>query len=67
MRTVEELAERIAEFVKRGPVHFYDILVEFRGENYRDILLAWGELRSQKRLGREKSTGKFIISDVKDR
>ena len=41
----EALAEKILERLKGGPLHFEDILLQFREEPYRVVLQAWGRLR----------------------
>ncbi len=44
---VKELVEEMKETCKEGPFFFYDLLKAFESVPYRDILIAWGELREQ--------------------
>jgi hypothetical protein len=63
MSDLERLAEEILAFLKKKPAYFCDVLREFKNENYRNILLAWGELRAKKKLLREESSGKYLVKD----
>ena len=63
----ETLAEKILERLKGGPLHFEDILLQFREEPYRVVLQAWGRLREAGALGREIETGRYTAADGGDR
>ena len=61
--TPEALADRILERLKDGPLHFEDILLQFREEPYRVVLQAWGILRKADCLGREIETGRYMANE----
>ena len=61
--TPEALADEILERLKDGPLHFEDILLQFRKEPYRVVLQAWGRLREAGALGREIETGKYLANE----
>ncbi len=58
--TAETLANRMLERLKDGPLHFEDILLEFRDAPYRLVLQAWGRLRERDCLDREIETGRYV-------
>ncbi len=59
----EALADKILERLKDGPLHFEDVLLQFRKEPYRVVLQAWGRLREAGVLGRELETGRYVADD----
>ena len=59
----EALADKILERLKDGPLHFEDVLLQFREEPYRVVLQAWGRLREAGVLGRELETGRYVADD----
>lgn len=61
--TPDALAQRILERLKDGPLHFEDILLEFKDTPYRVMLQAWGRLREAGALGREIETGKYVADE----
>ncbi len=61
--TPETLADKILERLKDGPLHFEDILLQFRDEPYRVVLQAWGRLREADALGREIETGRYVAGE----
>ncbi len=61
--TPETLADKILERLKDGPLHFEDILLQFRDEPYRVVLQAWGRLREADALGRELETGRYVANE----
>ena len=63
MDEIEELSTKILESIRKKPLYFYDVLVEFKNEEYRKILLAWGKLRSEKKLSRDEKTGMYKIRE----
>ncbi len=62
----EALADKILERLKDGPLHFEDVLLQFREEPYRVVLQAWGRLREAGVLGRELETGRYVADDGED-
>jgi len=56
------LAKEIAEFLSE-PNHFYDVLRRFETEPYRAVVQAWALLREAGRLGRETTTGRYVIKN----
>ena len=62
-QTTEELGNSILNYLRQGPVYFEDVLLCFRGAQFRDILRAWGRLREDGYLGREVETGKYLLSE----
>ncbi len=60
----EALADKILERLKDGPLHFEDILLHFKGEPYRVVLQAWGQLREADALDREIETGRYVAKQV---
>ena len=63
---LEALADKILERLKDGPLHFEDVLLQFREEPYRVVLQAWGRLREAGVLGRELETGRYVADDGED-
>lgn len=58
---VGEISEKIVELMSKKPIYFFDVLNEFRNVEYRKILLAFGKLRSEKRLSRDEN-GRYVLS-----
>ncbi|MGI9861483.1 hypothetical protein SDD30_08880 [Moorella naiadis] len=52
--------ESILELAKQGPFYFVDILNNLPEADYRDILIAWGEIRERGKLHRDKE-GRYIL------
>ena len=55
------LLDRVMEFVKEKPFFFYDITRHFDQEEYRDLLVAWGTVRSRVKFDRDED-GRYIFS-----
>jgi len=64
MMSPDELARKILDRLRQGPLHFEDILLDFPDESYRLLLNAWGQLREQGLLGRELETGRYVVNDA---
>ena len=47
------------EFVKQKPFFFYDITRHFDKEEYRDLLVAWGTVRSRVKFNRDED-GRYV-------
>lgn len=56
----KDLKNRIIERMKKGPIFFYDILNEFKEEDYRKILQAWGLIREEHKLSRDEQ-GRYLF------
>jgi hypothetical protein len=48
-----DFAKKIKEFLATGPQFFADVIEAFRDQPYRDLLLAWSEIREEKILQRD--------------
>lgn len=57
---LEELKAEIIERMKKGPIFFFDILNEFKEEDYRKILQAWGLIREEHKLSRDEQ-GRYLL------
>lgn len=57
---LEELKAEITERMKKGPIFFFDILNEFKEEDYRKILQAWGLIREEHKLSRDEQ-GRYLL------
>ena len=55
-----ELAQRIVQRLAMGALGFSDLLREFADAEYRDILLAWGEIRDRVPLARDEQ-GRYLL------
>lgn len=47
MDAVVRIKGKMTELLKDKPIMFSDLMDLFDKENYRDILLSWGELREE--------------------
>jgi hypothetical protein len=54
------IEQRILELAQRSPIFYYDILRELRDEDYRTVMLAFGQIR-QKGLFDRDPAGHFIL------
>lgn len=45
-----QLAARIRSMLTEQPLSMYDVLVRLREQDYRTVLQAWGDLRTQATL-----------------
>jgi hypothetical protein len=63
---VDRMEQRIIELAKSRPVYYYDILNEFMNEDYRIIMLAFGQIRQKKIFGRD-SLGRYIVESKTER
>jgi hypothetical protein len=59
-KDVTRIEERILGLATKGPIFYYDILRELRGEDYRTIMLAFGQIR-EKGLFERDEAGHFIL------
>lgn len=64
--TPEALADKILERLKHGPLHFEDILLQFKDAPYRVMLQAWGRLRESDALDREIETGRYVAKQAEE-
>jgi hypothetical protein len=48
------------EFIRQEPFFFYDITRHFADEEYRDLLVAWSDIRSQEKFERDED-GRYIL------
>ena len=55
-----DLIERVMAFVKQEPFFFYDITRHFADVEYRDLLVAWGAIRSKEKFDRDED-GRYIL------
>ena len=53
------LVDRMMEFTKEGPFFFYDLTRHFGKEEYRDLLAAWGTVRSSVKFDRDED-GRYV-------
>jgi hypothetical protein len=56
----QDLVRGLEQLLKE-PVFFKDVLVQFSGSQYREILRAWSDLRSRVELSRDE-LGRYSIS-----
>lgn len=57
-----KLTDRIMEFIKDQPFYFYDIVRHFENDEYRDILIAWSDIRNECKFKREDN-GRYILEE----
>ena len=57
--SMSPLAEEIIEALKKEPMLFGDILKKFRDHSYREILLAWSDVRETGHLDRTRPEGGY--------
>ena len=57
----KKLVGRVMTFIRRGPFFFYDITRHFADEEYRDLLVAWGTIRSKEEFERDED-GRYILA-----
>jgi hypothetical protein len=55
------LLDRMMGFIKEKPFFFYDITRHFDQEEYRDLLVAWGTVRSKVKFDRDED-GRYIFA-----
>ena len=53
------LIDRMMEFIQQKPFFFYDITRHFDKEEYRDLLVAWGTVRSRVKFDRDED-GRYV-------
>ena len=60
-KSITSITKNIRELLEeKGPLFFYEISKKFPGENFRNILLAWSELRDRREL-EEGLDGRFSV------
>jgi UbiD family decarboxylase len=59
---VSRLSDSIQKMIVKQPMFFFDILKEFRSENYQAILLAWSRLREKELIIRSGEEGRKFAS-----
>ena len=52
--------DRVLEFIRKEPFFFSDILRHFADVEYRDLLVAWGAIRSKEKFDRDED-GRYIF------
>ena len=60
MNTIVRIKSKMIDLLKNKPIMFSDLMDLFEKENYRDILLSWGELREEGLLKRTPDGLYFI-------
>ena len=53
------LMDRVMEYIRQGPFFFYDLVQHFEKEEYRDLLIAWGGIRSKEKFERDED-GRYL-------
>ncbi len=56
-----DLVDRVMEVIRQKPFFFSDILRHFADVEYRDLLIAWSDIRSQEKFDRDED-GRYILS-----
>ena len=54
------LIDRVMEFIRQKPFFFCDIMRHFADVEYRDLLVAWGAIRSKEKFDRDED-GRYIL------
>ncbi len=54
------LLDRVMEFISQGPFFFNENLHHFGSEEYRDLLVTWGTIRSREKFERNED-GQYIL------
>ena len=62
MKAISDVAQRIVQLLRPGPLSFYAILKALEDVEYRTILQAWGTLREQDVLARN-AEGHYMLRD----
>lgn len=57
---VDRMEQQIVDLAKNRPIYYFDILDEFKDEDYRTIMLAFGQIRQKKLFGRDPQ-GRYIV------
>ena len=60
-KDVDRVEQLILDLARISPIYYFDILEAFDSEDYRTIMLAFGQIRVKKLFGRD-SQGRYIIS-----
>jgi hypothetical protein len=60
---VDVVEERVLALIRSRPVNYYDILREFRDEDYRAIMLAFGHIRRKHLVGRDDK-GRYTVAEA---
>jgi hypothetical protein len=56
----KDVTQKVMEFIGRQPFFFYDILTQFENEEYRNLLIAWSNIRSKQKFERDEE-GRYIL------
>jgi hypothetical protein len=59
-KEVNRVEKQIVQLATSRPVFYSDILHELKGEDYRTIMLAFGQIRTKKLFDRDKQ-GRYVI------
>jgi hypothetical protein len=54
------LIDRVMQFIMQKPFFFHDIMRHFADVEYRDLLVAWGVIRSKEKFDRDED-GRYIL------
>jgi hypothetical protein len=57
----KKVVGRVMKFIRQGPFFFYDITRHFADVEYRDLLVAWGTVRSREKFERDED-GRYILA-----
>lgn len=57
---IETLSQKIKSRLAKTPLFFAEIVNEFANYRYREILLAWSEIRTENSLARDQQ-GRYLI------
>lgn len=60
-----DLVSQILAYLAEQPRFFYDIVRHFQHVEYRDLLVAWGQIRSQVTFERD-TDGRYILAGSAD-
>ena len=60
---VDVMEERVLALIRSRPVNYYDILREFRDQDYRTIMLAFGHIRRKHLVGRDNQ-GRYTAAEA---
>ena len=61
----DELTSEVLTKLRGKPIFYYDLLTEFPERSYREIMLAWSEVREGHMLSRDED-GRYYLEEGRE-
>lgn len=61
----DELTSEVLTKLRGKPIFYYDLLTEFPERSYREIMLAWSEVREGHSLSRDEE-GRYYLEEGRE-